>query len=177
MSKHLLIINILLTGILLVFISIYVELQHKQQNTGQTQCTESLTREVDKRGDTETETDQWVNPPKVVGTGNTYGYGKVSWYGREACIANGTIYGSTCKTANGEIFDEMAFTMACTNNFTLGSTFELCSTTGGGCVIAICGDRGNFARLGRTFDFSRNLFAQFADNSRGVIEIRWRLIQ
>ena len=92
-----------------------------------------------------------------------------SWYGRETC--QNREYGVNCKTANGEIFDEEAFTMACSYDFSLGDTVELCYNNK--CAIARCTDRGDFERLGRTFDLSRGLFQYFSELSVGVIEVEW----
>jgi len=99
-----------------------------------------------------------------------YKSAKASWYGRSACGKR--IYGETCKTASGEIFNEEEFTMACSYDFALGDRIELCYNDR--CAVAVCTDRGNFVRLGRTFDLSRGLFQYFDNLSVGVISVNWR---
>ena len=94
-----------------------------------------------------------------------------SWYDRSVCGQR--IYGETCKTANGEIFDEEAHTMACSYDFALGDSVELCYLSK--CIVARCNDRGGFAKYGRTFDLSRGLFSEFDDLGVGVLTVEWRL--
>ena len=96
-----------------------------------------------------------------------------SWYDRSACANR--IYGVSCKTANGEIFDETKYTLACSSAFRLGSRFKFCYLDK--CVSAICSDRGNFKRLNREFDFSPATFGALADLDKGIIKIRWELIK
>jgi len=102
------------------------------------------------------------------------GFGQASWYDRSVCGER--IYGSTCKTASGEVFDEEAYTMACSNDFALGDRVELCYLSK--CITVECTDRGLFSeRYGRTFDLSRGLFQSFADLGVGVINLEWKLIE
>ena len=96
-----------------------------------------------------------------------------SWYDRSVCGQR--IYGETCKTANGEIFNEEAHTMACSYDFALGDRVELCYLSK--CIVARCTDRGNFAKYGRTFDLSRGLFSKFDDLDLGVIEVEYKTIK
>ena len=101
--------------------------------------------------------------PKQVNETPEMGTGLASWYEK----------GHT--TASGEAFDPNKFTMACIDIFPLGTNFELCVDSK--CTTAICNDRGNFERLGRTFDFSRSLFAFFCPLSKGTLEVQWRVIK
>jgi len=96
-----------------------------------------------------------------------------SWYDRSACADR--IYGVSCKTANGEIFDETKYTLACSSAFRLGSRFKFCYMDK--CIVAVCNDRGNFKRLNREFDFSPATFGALADPNKGIIKIRWELIK
>jgi rare lipoprotein A (peptidoglycan hydrolase) len=99
--------------------------------------------------------------------------GFASWYDRSACSSR--IYGSTCKTANGEIFDEAKFTTACSSLFKLGDNIELCRLDN--CIKVICNDRGNFESLGRDFDLTPVAFGSLANLDSGVIHVRWSLIK
>jgi rare lipoprotein A (peptidoglycan hydrolase) len=98
--------------------------------------------------------------------------GIASWYDRSACASR--IYGVNCKTASGEIFDEGALTLACNKPIALGTRIRICRQ--GVCVIARCNDRGNFESLGRTFDFTPELFGKFAKPSSGVVKVTWEKI-
>jgi len=99
----------------------------------------------------------------------TFQVAQASFYDRSACGSR--IYRETCKTANGDVFNEDSFTMACSNDIPLGSHFQLCYLDK--CIEAVCTDRGNFAKYGRTFDFSLGLFKWFADPSVGVIKVKY----
>jgi rare lipoprotein A (peptidoglycan hydrolase) len=98
--------------------------------------------------------------------------GLASWYDRSACASR--VYGVNCKTASGEIFDEGALTLACNKPIPLGSLIRICA--GGNCIVAKCNDRGNFERLGRTFDFTPELFSKFAKPSSGIVKVSWQAI-
>jgi len=102
---------------------------------------------------------------------NSFSTALVSWYDRSTCGQR--IYGKTCKTASGEIFNEEAKTLACDSRFELGTVFEFCYL--GKCTRAVCDDRGRFSHLGRLFDFSRGLFSYFSDLDVGVIEVEYRV--
>lgn len=99
--------------------------------------------------------------------------GLASWYDRRVCT-NKT-YGRDCKTANGDIFDDTKNTIACTNRFRLGDHIRICYMDK--CIDTICTDRGNFERLGRTFDLSVSAFRSLADIDRGVIKVKYEVIQ
>ncbi len=98
--------------------------------------------------------------------------GLASWYDRSACASR--IYGVDCKTALGEIFDETQNTFACNKPMPLGTRVRICSQ--GVCVVAVCNDRGNFESLGRTFDFTPELFSKFAKPSSGIVKVSWQAI-
>ncbi len=97
---------------------------------------------------------------------------KASWYDRSACY--GRTYGKDCKTANGDVFDEEAFTMACDSQFRLGDRFRL--TYNGKSIEVRCNDRGNFAKYGRLFDLSKFAFNRLVDTSKGVITVTWEKV-
>lgn len=96
-----------------------------------------------------------------------------SWYDRSACA--GRVYGETCKTANGEIFDETGYTAACSSDFRLGSHIRVCHL--GKCIEIVCNDRGGFESLGRKFDLSPHAFSSLDDLSRGVISVEYERIK
>lgn len=96
-----------------------------------------------------------------------------SWYDRSACADR--VYGVSCKTANGEVYDETKYTTACASRFRLGSRFNICYLDK--CVVTLCNDRGNFESLGRQFDLSPATFGALADLDRGIIKVRWELIE
>ena len=100
-------------------------------------------------------------------------YAKASWYGRKAC--KNRIYGKTCKTASGEVFNEEAQTMACSSDFSLGDNISICYN--GNCVVVRCNDRGGFEKYGRKFDLTRNTFRTLAPLSRGIIKVRWEVVK
>jgi len=72
-----------------------------------------------------------------------------SWYGKEACGKR--IYGKTCKTANGELFDENSLTLA-HRSLAFGTriTFRYNDNE----VTCRVNDRGPFVK-NRTFDLSK----------------------
>jgi len=69
---------------------------------------------------------------KVSQVGQTTQTSLASWYDRSVCGQR--TYGETCKTANGEIFNEEAHTMACSYDFALGDRVELCYLSK--CIVA-----------------------------------------
>ena len=95
-----------------------------------------------------------------------------SWYDRSACGSR--IYGSTCKTANGDVFDETKLTVACSSKFRLGSHIRLYYMDKS--VDVFCSDRGNFERLGRDFDLTPAVFNHFEDLKKGLLKVRYELI-
>lgn len=96
-----------------------------------------------------------------------------SYYDRSACADRE--YRKTCKTANGEIFDESVFAFACSSKFNLGAIVRFCNDQN--CFIAKCNDRGNFESLGRDFDFTPALFSVFEDTKKGTVKIRYEVLQ
>lgn len=94
---------------------------------------------------------------------------KASWYDRSVC--SGRIYGTTCRTANGEVFNEDSHTMACSNDIPLNSYFQLCYLDK--CIEAKCTDRGNFAKYDRKFDLSLGVFKYLSNPSVGVIKVSY----
>lgn len=95
--------------------------------------------------------------------------GKASWYGNEICKGK-----PKCNMANGQLFNEDNFTLACTNAFNLGTRFIF--YYGDKTAQATCTDRGSFEALGRQFDFSKGLFFYFVPLSRGVIKLEYKVI-
>jgi rare lipoprotein A (peptidoglycan hydrolase) len=108
------------------------------------------------------------SPSPTPGTSKTL----ASWYDRSACQER--IYGVNCKTADGTIFDESKDIIACARRFRLGSRIRLCYLDK--CVDAVCGDRGNFERFGRSFDLTPSTFGSLADLNKGVIEVEYKVL-
>jgi rare lipoprotein A (peptidoglycan hydrolase) len=145
----------LLFGIFIMQCKHLYEIRHKQQNN----------REIERRCEVKA-------PVSTQGVFTKEGFkktAKASWYDRSACFDRK--YGYECRTANGEIFNEEAFTMACSYEFPLGSVFRLYYN--GKSAKAVCTDRGNFAKYGRTFDLSIGLFRFFEVPSKGVITLEY----
>ncbi len=90
---------------------------------------------------------------------------KASWYG-------GNFNGR--KTSSGEIFDETKDTLACADEFKMGTRFEF--SYQGKKAQGYCNDRGAFEELGRKFDLSRGLFEKLAPKERGVIQVDYAII-
>ena len=100
----------------------------------------------------------------------SYKFAKASWYDRSVCGKR--IYGETCKTASGEVFDETKFTFA-SRFMEFGTRVEFCY--GGSCVVCRRTDYGPAVWTNRTFDLSRACFNSLADLSEGVISVEWKL--
>jgi rare lipoprotein A len=94
---------------------------------------------------------------------------KASWYDRSAC--GGRIYGQTCKTANGEIFNQEALTLA---HKTLPFGTRIQFSYNGRNVVCRVNDRGPFI-TGREFDLSYECFSRLADVKRGVIKLEYQI--
>lgn len=102
----------------------------------------------------------------------TYGEAKASYYDRTVC-ASGT-YGSTCKTANGETFNDEAFTFA-SNDLRFGTGVEF--VFGGKSVVCRANDTGGFNRYGRSFDLSFGCARAIGLDKAGVGNVNWRVVQ
>ncbi len=103
---------------------------------------------------------------EVLCGGKTGGGGaSASWYGGEF---NGR------RTASGEIFDETKDTLACADEFELGTEFHF--SYQGKTAYGRCNDRGAFEALGRKFDLSRGLFEKLAPKERGVIQVDYAVV-
>ncbi len=100
-----------------------------------------------------------------------FGKGFASWYGKEVCGKR--IYGETCKTASGEIFNETKLTFA-SRFMEFGTRVEFCYS--GSCVVCRRTDYGPAVWTNRTFDLSRACFNGLADLSKGVITVSWRKV-
>lgn len=95
----------------------------------------------------------------------SYYYGKASWYGKELCN------GEPCRTANGDWFDENAFTCACDYNIPLGT--KLAVSSGENSIEVVCNDRYLCKKnCSRILDLSKKAFETLAPNSKGVIWVR-----
>lgn len=100
----------------------------------------------------------------------SYYYGKASWYGKELCN------GKRCRTANGDWFDENAFTCACGEEFPLGS--KLAVSSGENSIEVVCNDRYLCKKnCSRILDLSKKAFETLAPNSKGVVWVRVREVK
>jgi len=164
MLKKLLIILILLSAFIILGVTLFNAYKHTDTKENEP-ISEVEVGVVDKQNGEPL--------PFNGGLDNSIQRARASWYNRSVCGQR--IYGETCKTANGEIFNEDAFTMACSYDFALGDRVELCYRDN--CAISRCNDRGNFERLGITFDLSSGLFEYLASNlDLGVIEVSYRIM-
>jgi hypothetical protein len=90
--------------------------------------------------------------------------GKASYYTNDYCVK----HNPSCETANGEIFDDTKYTIACRKEIKLGSNVKV--TYKGKSVVARCNDRGAFdTKYGRVADLSKATFEALAPLSRGVL--------
>ena len=90
---------------------------------------------------------------------------KASWYG-------GSFNGR--KTSSGEIFDDTKDTLACADEFPMGTRFKF--TYKDKTAEGYCNDRGAFEELGRKFDLSRGLFEKLAPKEQGVIRLNYEIV-
>lgn len=93
----------------------------------------------------------------------------VSYYDQSAC--GNKEYGTTCKTANGEIFNENEKTVA-HRSIKFGTRIEF--KYGDNHVICRVSDRGPFID-GREFDLSLGCFRELSDISKGIIKVEYEL--
>ena len=95
--------------------------------------------------------------------------GKASYYNRGICELHGTVYGETCLTRNGEVFDDRALIAACPRAL-LG---EYITVTHKDKSITIqCIDTGSLGeKYNRVLDLSQGAFEQLAPASKGVIDV------
>jgi len=92
--------------------------------------------------------------------------GKASFYNNEYCRK----HNKECLTASGDIFNENAFTCACSDDFNLGS--RLLVSYKGRSVEVVCNDRGSFKeKYGRLIDLSEAAFKALAATEAGVIRV------
>lgn len=147
------------TLLILLSINLYVKLEKLQRQQQPNQCLLTICQK----------------PMESKSTGVKYATNRAraSWYDRRVC-KHGT-YGTTCKTANGSIFNDQLDTMACTSDLPFGTRVELCR--GNVCVVAICTDRGGYEYLypNRKFDLTRSLFNKLGPESMGIMEVNWKL--
>lgn len=103
--------------------------------------------------------------------------GRASWYGRETCRANGTVYGVNCRTANGELFNENGLTAAgCNHTFPRGSRVRVTNLANNRSVVVRVTDTGGFCRWrgrrARILDLSRGAMSRLGGIRSGVINVR-----
>ena len=90
---------------------------------------------------------------------------KVSWYGNESIVPKWKGF-----TANGEKFDENAYTCAVPKRSMLGRRYKV--SYEGKSVIVRANDTGSFAKYGRTLDLSKASFKALAPLKMGVINAK-----
>lgn len=94
-------------------------------------------------------------------------HGRVSWYGTAdneclGCSANR-------RMANGNTFDETAYTAACSDPWPLGTIFRVRYLANE--VTVVCTDRGGFQAEGISLDLSKAAFTALAPLSKGIISV------
>jgi rare lipoprotein A (peptidoglycan hydrolase) len=97
---------------------------------------------------------------------------QVTWYGREACTANGTIYGSTCKTANGEVFSEDSYVFA-SRNIPFGVPIEFSY----GNTRVVCKSADRIGNTSAVFDLSLACAKALGIVSRGRVVINYKFLE
>lgn len=108
--------------------------------------------------------------PTIQPRSKSAGFAKVSWYNHTACGERE--YGSTCKTANGEIFNESDFTIA---HRSLRFGTVVLFRNGSRSVQCRVNDRGPFIP-GREFDLAWGCANELGIIHGGVKEITWEII-
>jgi rare lipoprotein A (peptidoglycan hydrolase) len=97
--------------------------------------------------------------------------GIASYYNRGICVLHNTVYGSTCKMRNGEVFDDQAMIAACPKKL-LGKSIDV--TNAGKTITVRCTDTGSFGeKYKRVLDLSQGAFEQLAPKSRGIIDVTY----
>jgi len=93
--------------------------------------------------------------------------GKASFY---------TVKSSGLVTANGERYNEDAFTCA-SLDYKFNTFLKVTNIGNGKAVIVRVTDRGNFKKYGRILDLSRGAFAKIADLKIGVIKVKVEVVK
>ena len=97
----------------------------------------------------------------VAGITSASEIGKASFY---------TVKSSGLVTANGERYDEDAFTCA-SMDYKFNTLLRVTNIENGKSVIVRVNDRGGFKKYGRIIDLSKGSFAKIADLKLGVINV------
>ena len=101
-----------------------------------------------------------------------YRYGEVSYYDESYCKK----YNSGCRTASGEVFDDTAFTAACSYDYPLGTNLRF--YYGENSVVVRCNDRGSFeSKYGRIADLSKKAFETLAPIEKGIIKVKIEVLR
>ena len=80
------------------------------------------------------------------------------------------------KTANGEVFNMHALTAAAANHIPMNCKIKVTNVENGKSVIVKVNDRGNFKRYGRDLDLSKAAFASIANLNKGVVKIKYEIL-
>jgi len=91
-------------------------------------------------------------------------YGAASWYSESDPHINR-------HTANGEIFDDTAWTCA-SWEYPFGTFLEVTNIATWESVVCRVNDRGPAKRLGRRIDLTKSAFRQIGDLRKGLIQVR-----
>lgn len=98
--------------------------------------------------------------------------GEASYYDEGYCLR----FNPDCVTASGDVFDDSAYTLACSNEIPLGSLVLI--SYNGKTVQARCNDRGSFQKkYGRIADLSQATFLALAPLSKGIIKIEMEVLE
>ncbi len=98
-----------------------------------------------------------------------YHYGKVSYYDRTYCEK----HNPGCRTVSGEVFDENAFTAACSYNYQLQTLLRFHYKDR--VVVVRCNDRGDFEKYGRVADLSKEAFESLASPKKDE-EVKFEVV-
>ncbi len=154
-------IPILIIALLWLALNLYV---YKHRHLQETKPTHEERVEVVEVG----ESKEKEVPEQQVLLGRPMGMGKASWYDRSVCGER--IYGETCKTANGEIFNEEDYTVA-HKTMPFGTRVQF--GYGDRSIVCRVNDRGPFI-VGREWDMSSACFESLAPLGKGVIEVSYK---
>lgn len=105
----------------------------------------------------------------LVGTSfKNYVNSQASWYGER-------FHGK--RTASGEVYNMYDYTCAAVKSIPLGTKLEVINIRTGKSIIVRVNDRGNFKKYGRDLDLSKAAFDSIGDLSRGVMPIKYKIVE
>jgi len=103
----------------------------------------------------------------VAGSASASEIGKASFY---------TVKSSGLVTANGERYNEDAFTCASISH-KFNTILKITNIGNGKAVIVRVNDTGGFKKYGRIIDLSKGAFSQIANLKQGIITVKIEVIK